>query len=392
MNSFENITIVGAGYVGMSLAVAFSQFYPVCLLETNYDKIQLLNNRRSPIEDELIQSFLDKKSLKLIATQDKQVAYQYADVIFIATPTNYDEGNHYFDTSSVEGVVADILSYTTQAIIVVKSTVPIGFTQKLIDRFGYYKIVFSPEFLREGKALWDNLYPSRIVVGGGDKQTTQMIADLLLRIAQHQTPVILTDLEEAESAKLFANTYLAMRVAYFNELDSFCMLNGLSTKDVIKIVSSDNRIGNHYNNPSFGYGGYCLPKDSKQLLANYKTVPQNLIASIIHSNETRKQFIANMIMTNNPRVVGIYRLTMKQGSDNIRSSAIQDIISILVKEDIKVVIYEPIVELDVFLGADVERDLAEFKQISDIIVTNRITEELEDVKEKIFSRDIFGEN
>lgn len=392
MNSFENITIVGAGYVGMSLAVAFSQFYPVCLLETNYDKIQLLNNRRSPIEDELIQSFLDKKSLKLIATQDKQVAYQYADVIFIATPTNYDEGNHYFDTSSVEGVVADILSYTTQAIIVVKSTVPIGFTQKLIDRFGYYKIVFSPEFLREGKALWDNLYPSRIVVGGGDKQTTQMIADLLLRIAQHQTPVILTDLEEAESAKLFANTYLAMRVAYFNELDSFCMLNGLSTKDVIKIVSSDNRIGNHYNNPSFGYGGYCLPKDSKQLLANYESVPQNLIASIIHSNETRKQFIANMIMTNNPRVVGIYRLTMKQGSDNIRSSAIQDIISILVKEDIKVVIYEPIVELDVFLGADVERDLAEFKQISDIIVTNRITEELEDVKEKIFSRDIFGEN
>lgn len=392
MNNCKNITIVGAGYVGLSLAIAFSQFYPVCLLEIDDRKIQLLKNKQSPIEDELIQNFLSKENLKLIPTQDKQAAYQNADVVFIATPTNYDDKSHYFDTSSVEKVVADILSYNKQAIIVIKSTIPIGFTQKMIDKFGYQNIVFSPEFLREGRALQDNLYPSRIVVGGNDKKITQIIANLLLEIAKQSTPVILTDLKEAESAKLFANTYLAMRVAYFNELDSFCMVNGLNTKDIIEIVSSDNRIGNYYNNPSFGYGGYCLPKDSKQLLANYETVPQNLISSIIYSNETRKRFIADTIIAKKPEVVGIYRLTMKKGSDNIRSSAIQDVVSILVQAGVKVIIYEPIIQEAMFLGAIIENDLTNFKQKSDVIISNRITDELKDVMDKIFSRDIFGEN
>lgn len=392
MNDCKNITIVGAGYVGLSLAIAFSQFYSVCLLEIDDRKIQLLKNKQSPIEDELIQSFLSQKQLQLMPTQDKKMAYQKADVIFIATPTNYDEDSRYFDTSSIEMVIGDILSYNKQASIVIKSTVPIGFTQRMMDRFEYQNIVFSPEFLREGRALQDNLYPSRIVVGGRDTQTTQMIANLLLEIAQQPAPVILTDLKEAESAKLFANTYLAMRVAYFNELDSFCIANGLNAKDVISIVSSDNRIGNYYNNPSFGYGGYCLPKDSKQLLANYETVPQNLISSIIHSNETRKRFIANIIIEKNPEIIGIYRLTMKKDSDNIRSSAIQDIVNILVQTGIRVIIYEPIIQEEIFLGAVIENDLISFKQKSDIIISNRITDELKDVMNKTFSRDIFGEN
>lgn len=392
MNDCKNITIVGAGYVGLSLAVAFSQFHSVCLLEIDDKKIQLLKNKQSPIEDELIQNFIGEKQLKLVPTQDKKVAYQKADVIFIATPTNYDENNHYFDTSSIEMVITDILSYNKQASIVIKSTVPIGFTQRMINRFGYQNIVFSPEFLREGRALQDNLYPSRIVVGGGDKQITQMVANLLLEITKQSTPVILTDFKEAESAKLFANTYLAMRVAYFNELDSFCIANDLNAKDIIEIVSSDSRIGNYYNNPSFGYGGYCLPKDSKQLLANYETVPQNLISSIIYSNETRKCFIADAIMEKKPEVIGVYRLIMKKDSDNIRSSAIQDIVSILVQAGMKVIIYEPIIEEEVFLGAVVENDLVDFKQKSDIIISNRVTDELEDVMDKIFTRDIFGEN
>lgn len=392
MNDCKNITIVGAGYVGLSLAIAFSQFYSVCLLEIDDRKIQLLKNKQSPIEDELIQGFLGEKNLKLTPTQDKQVAYQNADIVFIATPTNYDENSRYFDTSSVEMVIEEILSHTQQAIIVIKSTIPIGFTQRMINKIEYQNIVFSPEFLREGKALQDNLYPSRIVVGGNDKKITQAVANLLLEIAKQSTPVILTDLKEAESAKLFANTYLAMRVAYFNELDSFCMVNDLNTEDVIKIVSSDNRIGNYYNNPSFGYGGYCLPKDSKQLLANYETVPQNLISSIIDSNETRKRFIANTIMAKKPKIIGIYRLTMKKGSDNIRSSAMQDVVGILVQAGVKVIIYEPIIQEAMFLGAIIENDLTNFKQKSDIIISNRITGELKDVMDKIFSRDIFGEN
>lgn len=394
MTFSKHITVVGAGYVGTSLAVAFAQYHSVILLDINASKIELLKSKQSPIEDELIQSYLTNKSLQLNATTNAELAYKNSELIFIAVPTNYNEETHFFDTSIIEKVISNILIYNQMATIVIKSTIPIGYTDSLIQKFNYTNIVFSPEFLREGKALYDNLYPSRIVVGGYDNNISQQVLDVLMQISLHQPITIITQPSEAEAAKLFANTYLAMRVAYFNELDSFCLSKKLNVKDVINIVSADLRIGNHYNNPSFGYGGYCLPKDSKQLLVNYDKISQNLMTSIILSNQTRKKFIAEYILaiSPKPKIVGIYRLTMKQGSDNIRESAMLDVVQLLINADVKIIIYEPFLQECSFLDVQLITDLEEFKSQVDIIVANRISNELKDVIHKVFTRDIFGEN
>lgn len=385
-----NITIAGTGYVGLSNAVLLAQKYPVIALDIDENKVAKINQRQSPIEDVEIENFLARKELNLTASTDKQVAYANADYVIIATPTNYDTNTKFFDTSSVEAVIADVLAINPKAIIVIKSTIPVGFTEGIKQKLGVDNIIFSPEFLREGKALYDNLYPSRIIVGE-DSDRARQFANMLVDCAiKEDIEILLTNNTEAEAIKLFANTYLALRVAYFNELDTYASVHGLNTAQIIKGVSLDPRVGNYYNNPSFGYGGYCLPKDTQQLLANYKNVPQNLIEAVVKSNQTRKQFIANDILTHEPKTVGIYRLIMKAGSDNFRDSAIFDIIKHLRAEGVQIVIYEPNVRDDSIQGMPVIRDLEEFKKMVDVIIANRITDDLTDCLDKVYSRDVFG--
>lgn len=386
-----NITIVGTGYVGLSNAMLFSERHNVLALDIDASRVELLNKKVSPIKDELVEQYLAEVK-KFEATLNTEHAYQHADVIIIATPTNYDDETNYFDTSSIEQVLRDLNEFNSRATIVIKSTIPVGFTQKVQMQFPELKIIFSPEFLREGKALHDNLYPSRIVIGDTTEIGKQIGALFQQCCLKPEVEVLFMDATEAEAVKLFSNTYLAMRVAYFNELDTYCVARGLNSKDIIQAVGLDPRIGTHYNNPSFGYGGYCLPKDTKQLLANYSNVPQNLISAIISSNTTRKDFISEQILLKNPKVVGVYRLVMKSGSDNFRQSAIQGIMKRLKAKGVEVIVYEPALNESSFYNSKIVVDLEAFKLESDVIVANRMVSELSDVADKIFTRDLFGEN
>lgn len=384
------IAVAGTGYVGLSLATLLSQRNEVVALDVIPEKVEKINNRVSPIKDEYIEKYFAEKKLNLKATLDYKEAFDGAEFIIISTPTNYDSEKNYFDTSSVEDVIQKVISMNINTTMVVKSTIPVGFIKSIKEKYKIDNIMFSPEFLREGKALYDNLYPSRIIVGEKSARAEKFAELLKENCLKKDVTIKFMNSTEAEAVKLFANTYLALRVAYFNELDTCAEVKGLNTKDIIDGVCLDPRIGNHYNNPSFGFGGYCLPKDSKQLKANYKDVPENIISAIVESNRTRKDHIANMILKRNPKIVGIYRLTMKAGSDNFRASAIQGIMKRIKADGIEVVVYEPTLNEDNFFNSRVIKDLDEFKNISDVIIVNRLDENIKDVKDKVYTRDLFA--